>query len=439
MPKTIGDAGRPARTRAPAPMALSAIKQTTAAQTENKAPVPRPNPTQGKVINAFGSDPTKRYKVRYELRELDDLITSNDQSGAINPLYPKELQPRDRTRQASRMQVQRMAQNIVPEAYTAEFMSLDRGAPIIGSDNVVESGNGRTMALRAAQQLNPQGYDAYKQNLRETAAEKGINTAALDGFKNPVLVRVRVDETVDRMKFAQDANTAATLGYSETEKSRSDAGRISTKELLNFETTGENINQDLKRASNRDFVRSFVGTLPETERATVVDSSGQLTQAGQERVKAAMFTRVYDDDKLAGRIFESVDNDTKNITNGLMASLGRVAQTEEKIRLGERDKSLTISKDIGAAVAKFATLKESGQSIEQYLGQRAMFGDELNPTQKRILSALDERRRSGKAVADFINSYAEIVEREPDPRQMGFFGGIRRGRDEILEQWLGGQ
>ena len=64
----------------------------------------------------------------------------------MNPLYPSELQPRDRTREASRQQIERMADDLKPELL-GESYKLSDGAPIIGPDNVVESGNGRTLAI----------------------------------------------------------------------------------------------------------------------------------------------------------------------------------------------------------------------------------------------------------------------------------------------------
>jgi len=275
--------------------------------------------SKGNVVQVFGADVKNRYSLRYEIRDLDTLITSNTESGAVNPEYPRELQPRDRTRAASRAQIDRMASNLEPDALTTEFMALDRGAPIIGDDNIVESGNARTMALQRAASLHPEQYAAYREAVREIAKERGIDPAALEQYKAPVLVRMRVDD-VDRVAFAQEANTQTILGMSDTERARSDAARITTENLVVFEA-GDNIDTDIRRASNRDMVRAFVSRIPEGERAALMDRGGELTQSGVKRLKAAMFTRVYDDARLSDRIFESTDNDMKNITNAMMGTL----------------------------------------------------------------------------------------------------------------------
>ena len=77
-------------------------------------------PHKGSVVVVFGADPSNKYGLRYEVRELDDLVTSNTESGAINPNYPGELQPRDRTRMASRRQVENMARNLESEAMVSD-------------------------------------------------------------------------------------------------------------------------------------------------------------------------------------------------------------------------------------------------------------------------------------------------------------------------------
>ncbi|MBQ6910280.1 MAG: hypothetical protein IJQ29_09190, partial [Synergistaceae bacterium] len=78
--------------------------------------------------------------VTYKIVDASELIVSNKETGAINPDYPQELQPRDRTRQASLEQVAKIAQSLDPELLGRNKMASD-GAPIIGSDMVVESGN----------------------------------------------------------------------------------------------------------------------------------------------------------------------------------------------------------------------------------------------------------------------------------------------------------
>lgn len=69
------------------------------------------------------------YEFAYEVKSLNDLIVSNDQAYGVNPRYPSELQPRDRTREASRQQIEAMADDLKPE-WLGESAKLSDGVPI---------------------------------------------------------------------------------------------------------------------------------------------------------------------------------------------------------------------------------------------------------------------------------------------------------------------
>jgi hypothetical protein len=392
----------------------------------------KPGVAHGHTVTVLGTDPTKKFEMRYELRELDDLVTSNNDSGSVNPNFPKELQPRDRTRVASQRQIDTIAANIQPEALLGEFKAIDRGTPIIGDDNAVESGNGRSMALRRARDQHPEQFQKYQDELKKSAQDKGIDPATLDSFDNPVLVRVRKTD-VDRVEFAKEANTASILGASDTERARADAGRITSEGLQNI-LVKDSIDDTIRSRANRDFVRSFVGNTPEVERAAMIDKNGALTKTGENRIKAAMFNRVYDSPELSDRIFESTDNDIKNITNGIMNALGNSSKAEELIRTGQRDKGLSLSGDVSKAVQTFAALKDRKMTVSDFLAQGALFERELNPLQEKLLVEIDKRRRSGKKMAEFFSGYSDLVEREPNPGQGSLFGGgLRRSKSELLD------
>jgi len=396
----------------------------------------------GAVSKAYGADASKKYIVQYEVRELDDLVASNTESGAINPEYPAELQPRDRTRAASLAQVVKIGSTLEPDLLIEEFHSTDRGAPIIGPDGVVESGNGRVSALRRAALDYPERYKEYKTELTERAAERGLDPGELGKFNKPVLVRVRMGEAGNRVEFARDANTAAVLGMSAAEQSRTDADRLATKDIINFKTGTGSLAADITRRDNRDFVRSFMSSIPETERAALMGSGGELTQAGEKRIQAAMFTRVYKSPDLAAIHFESTDSNVKNITGGLMDSLGQMARAEEMINTGQRSADLSITGDIVTAVKTYKQIKDDPNiTIEMYQDQKQMFeSDDLNPTQREILGALHERRRSKKQVTEFISAWSVAVEKQPHPEQGNLFDfDARPDRDELVGSWIEGK
>ena len=393
-----------------------------------------PGVSHGHTVTVLGTDPSKKFEMRYEVRELDDLITSNNDSGSINPNFPKELQPRDRTRVASQRQIDSIASNLQPEALLDEFKAIDRGTPIVGDDNAVESGNGRSMALRRARDKHPDQYAKYQDQLKKTAQDRGIDPATLDQFQNPVLVRVRKTD-VDRVEFAKEANTASILGASDTERARSDASRISSEHLQNI-TMRDSIDDTIRAASNRDFVRSFVANTPEVERAMMVDRSGNLTRSGENRIKAAMFNRVFDSPNLSDRIFESTDNDIKNVTNGIMNSLGPMLRAEELVRTGQRASGLSVSSDIAKTIEVFSSLKDRKMTVSDFLSQGTLFERELTVGQEKILVEIDKRKRSGKQLSEFFGSWSRLVESEPHPQQGSLFGGAGRSKDQLIDAWI---
>jgi len=110
------------------------------------------------------------------------------------------------------------------------------------------------------------------------------------------------------------------------------------------------------------------------------------------------------------------------------------------VRTGQRAGDLSITEDVTAAVSKLAEIKTRGDmSVEMYLQQTSMFGGDLTDTQKGILTAIHERRRSGKKIKEFLSGWATLVEREPHPQQMGMFGSAGSSKDQLLQRWLSGQ
>lgn len=68
------------------------------------------------ISTAIGMDGSS-YQFADEIKSLGELITSNDSAYGVNPKYPSELQPRDRTREASRQQIENMANDLRPELF----------------------------------------------------------------------------------------------------------------------------------------------------------------------------------------------------------------------------------------------------------------------------------------------------------------------------------
>lgn len=357
---------------------------------------------------AIGMDGSS-YNMAYEVKSLDELIASNDLAYGVNPLYPSELQPRDRTREASRQQIERMAEDLRPELL-GESPKLSDGAPIVGMDNVVESGNGRTLAIAKAYESGR--AEEYRAFLEQYAAERGID---IDGINKPVLVRTRLTDT-DRTQFAKLANESDVAQYSATERAVSDSDRLPDASLLKINNDGS-INLD----GSMDFVRGFVGSLPKSEQGTVITGDGRLSQEGKRRIESAIMQRAYDDSSLIGRMAENLDDDSKTVLNALLRAAPQLAQLDALVKQGGRHKN-TLAKDLAQAAQKLSDLKANGQTVPDYLNQGQLIDDGLSPGAREFLNVFDQNNRSAKAIGENIQGKIDEIDAMGDPRQGSLFG-----------------
>lgn len=366
------------------------------------------NYTGNNIATAIGMDGSS-YDMAYEVKSLDELIASNDLAYGVNPLYPSELQPRDRTREASRQQIERMAEDLRPELL-GESPKLSDGAPIIGMDNVVESGNGRTLAIAKAYESGR--ADEYRAYIEQYANEKGWD---ISGINNPVLVRTRLTDT-DRTQFAKLANESDIAQYSATERAVSDSDRLPDASLLKINNDGS-INLD----GSMDFVRGFVGSLPKSEQGTVITGDGRLSQEGKRRIESAIMQRTYEDSSLIGRMAENLDDDSKTVLNALLRAAPQLAQLDSLVKQGGRHQN-TLAKDLAQAAQKLSDLKANGQTVPDYLNQGQLLEDGLSDGAKQFLNVFDTNKRSAKAISDNIQSEIDRIEGMGDPRQGSLFG-----------------
>lgn len=386
----------------------------------------------------YGTSGLIRYRFQYRVVEADDLIVSHDPfTFAPNDRYPQELQPRKRERKSPQLQVQNIAQNLNPDVLLVDFRSTDRGAPIIGSDLVVESGNGRVMALILAADQMPENYARYREALRRIAPAYALDVATIDGMKTPVLVRVRLTD-VDRKTFAEDCNAPVALEQSAIEKARTDAEKISVPMLRSIDVNeGESVEDAFRSPHNKPFVEAFLAKLPPNEQAKLVDAEGVLNQDGVRRAVLAVFVATFKGDTglmLASSFFESTDVNVKNTLNGIAGSLGLLAQAEGLAVSGERELQYVIGDDLAKAVMVFARIKKThGMTVEKYIAQIPLQERELTPFQERVLAVLDEHSRSGKRIAGILSSYAQKVIDSVPPGQATFMPGARLTKEEMWE------
>jgi hypothetical protein len=384
---------------------------------------------------AIGPTSLTRYELKYKITPAELLVTShNPFTFEVNPEYPQILQPRLRGRAANKAQVLTMAAHLEPDALLDDFHSIDRGAPIVNSDNVVLSGNGRVMAIQNAVKEHPASYENYLQHLKAAAENYGLKVTKIT---NPVLVRELVTK-IDLRTFVEEANASTTIAPSAVEVARSDAQKITPTMLNGLEVPeGLSIEDALRSRSNAGFVSSFLDKLSANERGSIADAQGSLSQDGIRRITMAVFVNVFPGDsglRLSEKFFESTDLNVKNVFNGIVGALGKLAQAEALVKSGARASGLSISEDLAQAVTVYSEIKKTpGMTVEKYLAQSQLFDRQLNKFQEKLLTLIDKRSRSGKKVARLLKAYADIVIESPPPSQSSFMPGEALSKDAALD------
>ena len=170
---------------------------------------------------------------------------------------------------------------------------------------------------------------------------------------------------------------------------------------------------------------------------SISDSQGNLSQDGIRRITMAVFVNVFPGDvglRLSEKFFESTDLSVKNIFNGIVGALGKLAQSEALARSGARNSGLAIGEDLAQAVSVFSEIKKTpGMTVDKYLNQSQMFERQLNKLQEKLLTIIDKRSRSGKKVARLLKAYSDVVMDSPPPGQASMMPGVSLSKEQALE------
>lgn len=343
----------------------------------------------------------------------------------LSPTQQKDdNQFRDRDRTASQSQINNIARNLDPRKLAAS-PTMDIGAPLLALDGkTIIAGNGRSMALRQAYQEG--GAEGYRQFLKDNADRFGVDSAQLDAVENPVLVR-RLTLPVDIAQVAINSNEQGGMRMSELEQAKVDARRLPSMDSFVADEHSE-----INSTDNQQFIRQFIQNQPENLRNELLDSKGNLSQTGVQRIRNAMLYQAYGDSQTLSRLIENTDQGAKNVLNALTALAPKVAQTQQDINSGVLS-DVSISHDIIQAVEKYNQLNEQGYKISDYLAQNDFVGD-LTPEAREILTIFDENRRSGKRIAQVLGAYFDQAQMQGNLSQTSMFGDVEFDKLGSLQQ-----
>lgn len=372
-----GDATSAYRPLTQASPSVTQPSETVTRQPIRRVPVENDQDT---AVTASG----REVPVRYAVVEAADLVASQTDDMRVNPDYPAEMQPRDRSRAVSQQQVQDIATKLNPRLLDRSPRAAD-GAPIIAQDGVVESGNGRILAIRRAYAQNLPTAQQY----RDYLLQQGYNTA---GISQPVLVRVRDGEMkpADRQAFTREANERDTLGMSATERAMADATALPGT-MLDLYRGG-----DVDSSVNRPFVRAFIeSVVGRNEQAGMITADGAMSQEAIRRIEGALLAKAYGDADLVASLIESADTNIRAIGGALMDVAARWAQMREEARSGAIAPSMDQTSRLLEAVRLVQRARRDNRNVAEFVGQRDMLsGDAMNPVAEMFLRLMFRNTQS---------------------------------------------
>lgn len=428
---------------APAPSDASFLPPAarSAAETAPTPPVPLPAPVQAPGASvavppladpgagvAFTADNTP-VSFRYAAVPSGDLVTSHLDQGtglALNPSYDQSLQPRDRARVASLAQVAALSGNLNPDRLGVSPLTSD-GAPIVGPDMQVESGNARTLALgRHLAAGDPSNYGGW---LASNAERFGVDPAQVQQMqsegRNPVLVRVRSGEVAPEARgaLAAEMGRSPVAAFSDVETATSDAQALRQSGALSL--FRPQANGEVTGAGNAEFNRAFVrAAVPPEEHGSVLQADGSLSAAGARRAKAAMLAAAYDDPGTLNRLLESTDDNVKGVARTLTEAAPRIALLQDAIAKGERY-PLDPADDLTAAANKLSHLRDRGQRVDDYLSQGSLLAEhDLSETGREFLRIMEENKRAPRKLAAVVHGFLDVADAAGSPHDLSMFEDI---------------
>lgn len=321
-----------------------------------------------------------------------------------------DMQPRDRTRASSDEQINAIASQLDPQRL-GQSSEADRGAPIIGPDMIVESGNGRVQAVRRAFEMFPEKAQAY----RDYLASLGYDTT---GITTPVLVRERVTQMTqdERIAFVQEANQAATMALTPVERAKIDVAAM-TDGVIDVWRGG-----DVGDAQNRDFVSAFIGNLPQTERNGLLDNNARLSPDGSIRIRRALLAAAYDDRELLSELIDSADDNLRGIGNALFDSAAPWLQMRRMARDGTIDPAYDTTVQLVQAARTVSQLRKQRQSVADWLTQEDLTAPRNDVVDAFVRGFYNEKltRAVGReAINDVIQNYVRVAKEQDTTSMFG--------------------
>lgn len=329
-----------------------------------------------------------------------------------------DLQPRDRSRGTSDAWISDTAGRLDP-AQLMRSPTADRGAPIVGPDNVIESGNGRYGAITRAYEHHPDRAAAYRARIE---AEGFVIP---EGILHPVLIARRRTELSpeERARFAIEAQDSGVAAMTPTEVARASSRAMTAPVLARLDPA-----QPLRADGNAGFVRAALQGLPRSARNAMFDAGGMLNTAGERQLREALFARAWPDPDILAHFTETDAGELKSLMEALERAAPAWAALKADIEAGLVNPDMDISAFVLDAMRLIGAARDLSKrqklpitdAVQELLDEVDLLEGALAPLTVSLVRRFwrDGRAASAEDVAGFLTRYAD------DARKAGATGSM---------------
>lgn len=321
-----------------------------------------------------------------------------------------DMQPRDRSGANSDEQVAFIAAHLDP-ALLMPSPSAATGAPIVGPDDVIESGNGRVMGIGRAYERHPERAQAYRQMI----VDQGYTIP--EGVTRPVLIARRKTPIAegDTARYG-----AATQNSGVAQMTPAEQARITARGLQSAELGRLDLSRPLSAPENRNFVRSVMAGLPLEVRNGYFDpTSDNLNAYGQRHLREALFSRAWPDPDIMAAYIGGDAGELKSLLEALEMAAPRWAALRIEVEAGrvppEFDISVYVLDAMRLIVAARQVAGRQSQTVtaalNDILDQPSILDGAVSPLTTALVRKFwpGNRPASADQVADFLGRYADAA------------------------------
>lgn len=362
----------------------------------------------GQVVTGTG----RRVDVAYEVVDIASLRQATG-----------ELQPRDRSTVNSDVWVAETAARLDP-ALLMPAPTADRGAPIVGPDGIIESGNGRVRAITRAYEQFPDRADAYR-----GAIEQLTGQSIPEGIERPVLIARRTSDLDDaaRRDWVVEAQDSGVAELTPIEAARVGARRLSTDRLNALDLSDPDT---IFTTANAATLRDVLADIPPSQRNALFDRDTRALNAeGKRRVRNALFARAWDQQDVVRAYVDLEDSgEFKSMLEALAKAAPDFAVLRAEIEAGLVDPAMDITSDILSAMRVIVEARELARTtrgsvkdlIEDVLAQDDVLAGVVGELTAALVRKFYPEGRAARAddIAAFLRRYAS------EAREAGRVGGF---------------